>query len=176
MELLRLINFELLFLFREIFSTLSDKFSADKSAENLACCRKFCPPNFFVRRKFYPTRYWSLDSFTLFGYNSRFATILHKHFFRQGKLIFEPICQNSLSNFEVKSKTRGSFSCSFSHKKMCSTYLSAAVSQPPGILTVVLKIFCKCVTWHTYAFLQLIAKIRVHFFGYWHTFSWKIKR
>ena len=24
--------------------TLSDKISADESAENLSCCRKFCPP------------------------------------------------------------------------------------------------------------------------------------
>ena len=32
-------------------NALSDKISADKSAENLACCRKFCPP------KFCPIRY-----------------------------------------------------------------------------------------------------------------------
>ena len=31
-------------------STLSDKISADKIAENLTCCRKFCPPKIFVRR------------------------------------------------------------------------------------------------------------------------------
>ena len=33
--------------------TLSDKISADKRAENLAWCRKFCPPENFVRRKFF---------------------------------------------------------------------------------------------------------------------------
>ena len=30
--------------------TLSDKIPTDKSAENLACCRKLCPPKNFVRR------------------------------------------------------------------------------------------------------------------------------
>ena len=28
--------------------TLSDKISADKNAEYLACCQKFCPPKYFV--------------------------------------------------------------------------------------------------------------------------------
>ena len=30
------------------FITYLDKISADKSAENFARCRKFCPPNYFV--------------------------------------------------------------------------------------------------------------------------------
>ena len=34
--------------------TLSDKISADKSAENMACCRTFCPPKNVVNRKFCP--------------------------------------------------------------------------------------------------------------------------
>ena len=38
-------------------ATLSDKISADKSAENLASCRKFCPPKYFVRRKFCPPKF-----------------------------------------------------------------------------------------------------------------------
>ena len=33
------------------------KFSADKSAENSSRCRKFCPPNIFVRRKFCPPNF-----------------------------------------------------------------------------------------------------------------------
>ena len=33
-------------------STLSDKISTDKSAENFPCWRKFCPPKYFVRRNF----------------------------------------------------------------------------------------------------------------------------
>ena len=40
----------------EVVDTLSDKISADKSAENMACCRKFCPPKNFVRRKFCPPK------------------------------------------------------------------------------------------------------------------------
>ena len=43
--------------------TLSDKISADKTAENLTCYRKFCPPKSFVRRKFCPPKYfvhWNL--------------------------------------------------------------------------------------------------------------------
>ena len=37
---------------RVAWYTLSDKNSADKSAENYAGCRKFCPPKIFVCRKF----------------------------------------------------------------------------------------------------------------------------
>ena len=39
-------------------TTLLDKTSADKSAENLASCRKFCPPKCFVRPKFCPPKYF----------------------------------------------------------------------------------------------------------------------
>ena len=35
--------------------TLSDKISADKTAENVTCCRKLCPPKIFVHRKFLST-------------------------------------------------------------------------------------------------------------------------
>ena len=38
--------------------TLSDKISADKTAENLTGCRKFCPPKSFVRRKLCPRKYF----------------------------------------------------------------------------------------------------------------------
>ena len=38
--------------------TLSDKISADKTAENLTCCRKFCPPKSFVHRKLCPPKYF----------------------------------------------------------------------------------------------------------------------
>ena len=38
--------------------TLSDKISADKTAENLTCCRKLCPPKGLVRRKFCPPKYF----------------------------------------------------------------------------------------------------------------------
>ena len=38
--------------------TLSDKISADKTAENLTCCRKFSPTKSFVRRKFCPPKYF----------------------------------------------------------------------------------------------------------------------
>ena len=41
--------------------TLSDKISADKSAENLAYCRKFCPPKNFVGRKFCPPKILSAE-------------------------------------------------------------------------------------------------------------------
>ena len=40
-------------------TTLSDKISADKSAENLALCRKFRPPKNFVRRKLCPPKYFN---------------------------------------------------------------------------------------------------------------------
>ena len=43
--------------------TLSDKISADKSAEILPCCRKFCPPKNFVRRKFCPPKYFVRRNF-----------------------------------------------------------------------------------------------------------------
>ena len=33
-----------------------DNISADKTAENLTCCRKFCPPKSFVRRKICPPK------------------------------------------------------------------------------------------------------------------------
>ena len=38
--------------------TLSDKISADKTAENLTCCRIFCPQKSFVRRKFCLPKYF----------------------------------------------------------------------------------------------------------------------
>ena len=39
-----------------IKNRLSDKISANETAENLACCRKFCPPKTLVRRKFCPLK------------------------------------------------------------------------------------------------------------------------
>ena len=49
--------------FREVKTTieeytLSEKSSADKTAENLTCCRKFRPPKIFVRQKFFPPKYF----------------------------------------------------------------------------------------------------------------------
>ena len=46
---------------RAKMDTLSDKISADKSAENLAYCRKFCPPKNFVGRKFCPPKILSAE-------------------------------------------------------------------------------------------------------------------
>ena len=40
--------------------TLSDKNSSDKTVEILAWCRKFCPMKYFVRRKFFPTKFYPI--------------------------------------------------------------------------------------------------------------------
>ena len=52
--------------------TLSDKISADKSAENLAWCRKFCPPKNFVRRKFCPPKYFVRRNFVQYYVKLKF--------------------------------------------------------------------------------------------------------
>ena len=52
--------------------TLSDKISADKSAENLDSCRKFCPPKNFVRRKFCPPKYFVRRNFVQYYVKLKF--------------------------------------------------------------------------------------------------------
>ena len=52
--------------------TLLDKISADKSAENQTCCRKFCPPKILSAEKFCPPKYfacWNLKHVKLIQFS-----------------------------------------------------------------------------------------------------------